>query len=245
MAIVRKFTIGVQPFATSVRMHGLGGVATDTVLRLRGKTLPDNYFSDIGVNAERTAYRLSSEDQTNSLQLTEDSVTLTKDYYDAKTSFDFKKVLEEFRVLWAAVDSALKLVDIRRIGMVAEYRYVVDAKNPSVWLRSKLTAIPTKSATDKFTMRFEERAFAKDGGVPDQKKADFLNCIYSIYDSVSDANHPAPGFVDVDVDAQRYFTPLLNGNVGDEILKLHKHFEASQHKIDEFLLSQGATHAKR
>ena len=99
MAIVRKFTIGVQPFAKSFRMHGLGGVATDTVLRLRGKTLPDNYFSDIGVNAERTAYRLSSEDQTNSLQLTEDSVTLTKDYYDAKTSFDFKKVLEEFRVL--------------------------------------------------------------------------------------------------------------------------------------------------
>jgi len=226
-------------------MHGLGGVATDAVLRLRGKTLPDDYFSDVGLNAERTAYRLGSEDQANSLQLTEDSVTFTKDYYEAKTSFDFKKVLEEFRILWSSVDGALKLVDIRRIGMVAEYRYAVDNKNPSMWLRSKLTTIPTKSATDKFTMRFEEREFAKDGGIPDPKKADLLNCIYTIYDSFLDANHPVAGFVDVDVDAQRYFTPLLNGNVPDEVLKLHKHFESSQHRIDEHLMSLGATHGKR
>ena len=245
MAIIRKFTIGVQPFAKSFRMHGLGGVATDTVLRLRGKALPDDYFADVGVNAERTAYRLSSEDQTNSLQLTEDSVTLTKDYYDSKTSFDFKKVIEEFRVLWSAVDGALKLVDIRRIGMVAEYRYAVDNKSSSVWLRSKLTTIPTKSSTDKFTMRFEEREITKDGGIPDPKKADFLNCIYTVYDSITDATHPTSGFVDVDVDAQRYFTPLLNGNVTDELLKLHKHFESSQRRIDEFLIALGATHGKR
>lgn len=245
MAIVRKFTIGVQPFAKSFRIHGLGGAATDAALRLRGKTLPDDYFSDVGMNAERTAYRLTSDDQTNSLQLTEESITFTKDYYDAKTAFDFKKVLDEFRVLWSAVDGVLKLVDIRRVGMVAEYRYSVDDKNSSVWLRSKLTTIPTKSATDKFTMRFEEREFAKDGGIPDPKKADFLNCIYTIYDSISDANHPVAGFVDVDVDAQRYFTPLLNGNVPDEVLKLHKHFELSQHRIDEFLMNLGASHGKR
>lgn len=245
MAIVRKFTIGVQPFAKSFRVHGLGGVITDAVLQLRGKTLPDEYFSDIGFNAERTAYRLSSDDQTNSLQLTEDTITLTKDYYDAKTSFDFKKALEEFRTIWGAVNGILKLVDIRRIGMVAEYRYSVDNKNSSVWLRSKLTNVSTKSATDKFTMRFEEREFAKDGGIPDPKKADFLNCIYTIYDSISDIDHPVAGFVDVDVDAQRYFTPLLNGNVPDEVLKLHKHFESSQRRIDELLVSLGATHGKR
>lgn len=245
MAIVRKFTIGVQPFVKSFRMNGLGGVATDAVLRLRGKNLPDDFFSDVGLNAERTAYRLSSEDQTNSLQLTADSVAFTKDYYETKTSFDFKKVLEEFRILWGAVDGVLRLVDIRRIGMVAEYRYSIDNKNSSVWLRSKLTTIPTKSATDKFTMRFEEREFAKDGGSPDPKKADFLNCVYTIYDSISDANHPVSGFVDVDVDAQRYFTPLLNGNVPDEVLKLHKHFESSQRRIDEFLTSLGASHGKR
>lgn len=244
MAIVRKFTIGVQPFAKSFRMHGLGGVATDAVLRLRGKSLPESYFSDIGFNAERTAYRLSNEDQTNSLQLSEDGITLTKDYYDAKTAFDFKKVHEEFRILWGAVDGSLKLVDIRRIGMVAEYRYSVENKNSSVWLRSKLTNIPTVSATDKFTLRFEEREFTKDGGIPDPKKADFLNCIYTIYDSISDAHHSAAGFVDVDVDAQRYFTPLLNGNVPDELLKLNKHLGSSQHKIDEFMKSLGATHAK-
>ena len=245
MAIVRKFTIGVLPFAKTFRMHGLGGAAADAVLRLRGKALPDSYFAEVGVNPEHTAYRLSGEDQLNSLHLTEESISLTKDYYEATVSFDFKKVLDEFRTIWSALDSVLKLTDIRRIGMVAEYRYAVDTKNASVWLRSKLTTIPTKLATDKFTIRFEEREFAADGGLPDPKKADFINCIYTIYDSAADADHPSLGFIDSDVDVQRYFTPLSNSNVGDEVLKLHKHLEPAQRRIDEYLKSLGATHAKK
>lgn len=245
MAIVRKFTIGVLPFAKTFRMHGLGGAATDAVLRLRGKALSDSYFGDVGVNTERTAYKLTSEDQVNSLSLTEESIALTKDYYEATTSFDFRKVLEEFRAIWGALDSVLKMTDIRRVGMVAEYRYAVEAKNASVWLRQNLTKFPTKLASDKFMLRFEEREFADDGGVPDPKKADFINCIYTIYDSASDANHPMPGFIDADVDVQRYFTPLLNASVGDEVLKLYKHLEPAVRRVDEHLNSLGATHAKR
>lgn len=245
MAIVRKFTIGVQPFAKTFRIHGLGGAAADAALRLRGKGISEDYFTDVGTNVERTAYRLGSDDQTNVLHLTEDGITFTKDFYDGRTSFDFRKVLDEFRILWGAIDTVIKLHDIRRIGMVAEYRYSIEGTSASSWLRSKITTLPTKRATEKFTLRFEERDFASDGGIPDPKKADFINSIYTIYDSASDANHPANGHVDLDVDVQRYFTPLLNGNVGDEVLKLYKHFEPAQRRIDDQLKSLGAAHAKR
>jgi hypothetical protein len=245
MAIVRKFTIGVLPFAKSFRMRGLGGVATDNVLRLRGKSLSDNFFTDVGTGAERNSYRLSSEDDTNVLQLTQESITFTKEYYGSTTSFDFKKVLEEFRLIWGAVDGVLKTFDIRRIGIVSELQYAVPDGTPSAWLRSKLTTIPTNAGTDKFSLRYEEREYAKDGRLPDPKKADFLNSIYSIYDSALDADRPLAGFVNVTVDVQRYFTPLHNGNVGDEVLKLKQHLEASQQRIDGFLLKAGATHAKK
>jgi hypothetical protein len=245
MAIVRKFTLGVLPFAKTFRIHGLGGAAVDAVLRLRGKTLPESYFADVGVNADRTAYRVSSEDHHNSLQLTEENLTLTKDYYEGQQSFDFRKVLEEFRLIWTAVDSVLKITDIRRIGMVAEHRYSVENDKPGLWMRTNLSTVPTSLATDKFMLRYEEREFASDGGVPDLKKADFINYIYTIYDSSSDVNHPRRGFVDADVDVQRYFAPLFSGNVGDEVLKLHKHLDPAVRRIDDFLKSRGAAHAKR
>ena len=193
MPHIRKFTIGVLPFAKMFRVHGLGGAATDAVLKLRGKTLSDTFFDEIGVNAERTAYRLTGNDQVNSLHITEESIAFTKDYHDSSGSFSFKKTIEELKTIWPAVQSVLAVTDIRRIGMVAEYRYSVPHKHPSVWLREKFLTLPTAQVTDKFSLRFEEREFAKDGIAPDPKKADFINSIYHYYDSAIDASHPSPG----------------------------------------------------
>lgn len=245
MAIVRKFTIGVSPFAKMFRLHGQGGAVTDAVLRLRSKSLADNFFSEVGVNPERTAYQLSSDDQLNSLQLTDESVAFTKDYYESDSSFDFRKVLDEFRAIWSSVHAELNVQDIRRIGMVAEYRYIVDAKSVSGWLRDKLTTLKTPRLTEKFQLRFEEREFASDGKAPDPKKGDFINYIYNFYDSALDAQHSSVGYVHVDLDVQRYFAPLLNGSVADEVLKLHKYFDVAQKQLDEQFKALGATHAKK
>jgi hypothetical protein len=245
MPLIRKFTIGVLPFAKMFRVHGLGGAATDAVLKLRGKGLPDNYFEEIGVNAERTAYRLSGSDQINSLHITEESITFTKDYHEAAGSFSFKKTLDDLKLIWPALQSVLFVSDIRRIGMVAEYRYSVPHKHPSVWLRQKLLALPSALVTDKFSLRFEERDFARDGIAPDPKKADFINYIYHYYDSAIDASHPEPGFADVNVDVQRYFAPMLTANVMDECAKLYRHFEAAESRMHESMTKLGATDAKR
>ena len=245
MPQIRKFTIGILPFAKMFRVHGLGGAVTDAVLKIRGKGLPDTFFEEIGVNAERTAYRLSDTDQINSLHITEESITFTKDHHDTGRAFNFGKTIEELKLIWPAIQSVLSVSDIRRIGMVAEYRYSVPHKHPSVWLREKLLVMPSSLVTDKFTLRFEEREFAKDGIAPDPKKADFINVIYSYYDSSIDASHPEPGFADVNIDAQRYFAPMLTSNIIDECTKLHRHFEKAEARIHEAMTKFGATDAKK
>ena len=236
MPIIRKFTFGVLPFAKMFRVHGLGGAATDAVLKVRGQGLSDSYFDEIGVNAERTAYRLTGEDQINSLHITEESITFTKDLHEADGVFNFRKSLEDFKVIWQALQSSLAVSDIRRLGMVAEYRYSVPHKHPSMWLREKLLTLPSTQVTDKFTLRFEERRFAADGIAPDPKKADFINYIYQYYDSALDMSHPLPGYVDVNVDVQRYFAPMLTSNVIEECSKLHRHFETAETRVHESML---------
>jgi hypothetical protein len=244
MPRIRKFTIGVAPFAKMFRVHGLAGAATDAVLKLRGKELSDAFFDEVGVNAERTAYRITGGEQLNSLQIAEESITFTKDYHESDGVLNVRKAFDEFKVIWGVLQSVLSVSDIRRIGMVAEYRYTVPHKHPSIWLREHLLTVPSSDVTEKFSLRFEERKFASDGLAPDPKKADFLNVILQYYDSAIDASHPLPGFVDVNLDVQRYFAPMLTGSVVEECLKLHKHFEVADKRLQEQMVKMGATDAK-
>ena len=244
MPLIRKFTIGILPFTKMFRVHGLGGAATDAVLKLRGKGLSDTYFDDVGINAERTAYWLIGNGQINSLNITLESITFTKDYHEADGSFNFKKTIEDFNLIWKALLDILEISDIRRIGMVAEYRYHVPHKHPSVWLRENFTKHQSNMVSDNFSLRFEEREFARDGLVPDPKKADFINYIYHYYDSAGDASHPKPGFADVNVDVQRYFAPLLTGSVITECSKLHVNFEKAESRVHEAMVKMGASDVK-
>ena len=245
MAIVRKFSIGVQPFTKMFRMLGVAGSACDAVLRLRSKTLADDFYREVGWSTDRTVCKLSNSTLGNVLTLTEESVVFTKDCHENDKVFSFEKTLSEFKVVYAALNAILNVQDIRRVGIVAEYRLTVEAKSPSAWLREKLTTNQSALVTDKFFMKFEEREFAADGGAPDPKKADFINYIYHFYDSVLDADHSKPGFVDANLDVQHYFAPVLNSSVPDEIQKLYRHFEAAQKRLDERLKAMGAVHGKR
>jgi len=241
MAIVRKFTLGIQPFTKCFRVQGLGGTVADAVLQLRGNKLPEDYFSEFFSDLEKKVHRLSSK--ANFLQITESEISFTKDYYDSDSSFRFEKVLEEFRILWKCLNGILNITDIRRIGMVAEYRYEVGGENNSEWLRAKLTTIPTFGLSAKTALIFEERSDRQTGAAFDPKKDDFSTTIYTLYDSMSDGSHPIDGFVNLSVDAQRYFSPLISKDVGDQVLILHKHLTESQKRINDHLIKFGAKHA--
>jgi hypothetical protein len=186
MALVRKFTIGVAPFAKMFRVHGMAGAACDALLQLRAKTLADDYFQEVGWNDDRTAFAVSNAALGNKVTMSEENISFTKDCHDSDRVFSFEKALSEFKIVYGAINSVLRVTDIRRIGMVAEYRLSVGSSNPSGWLREKLTTIPSKMLTEKFSLRFEERELAADGKAPDPKKADFINYIYHFYDSAQD-----------------------------------------------------------
>lgn len=241
MAKMRKLTIGVMPFAKMFRVHSLAGAATDAVLELRNKGLPESYFVEVGSNAERTAYRVSSGDQSRNLHIADENIAFVKDVHDSDDSINFRSTLDEFRIIWGALQKVLAIKNIRRIGMVAEYRFSVKHPHPSVWLRDNLLKFESRRAADKFSLRFEEREFAKDGLAPDPKKADYLNYIYHYYDSAIDASHPNPGFVDVNLDVQRYFAPLLTGDVISELSTLHRHFQRAEQKTLDDMKRLGAS----
>ena len=247
MAIVKKISFGVMPFAKMFRLHGSGGAAVDAVLRLRHKSLGDDYFSEVAVTPDRTAYKISGNGQLNFLHLNEENIVFTKDYFESDASFNFTKVIDEFKTIWSALNGVLHVQDVRRIGIVTELRYEIPKKQPSAWLRKNLlTGWETGKHTDKFSLRFEERSLASDGAVPDPKKADFINSIYSIYDSSIDADHPSEGFVQINVDTQRYFAPVSNSNVGDEVVKLfNKQHLPSQKRIDEKFKALGVINGSK
>jgi hypothetical protein len=243
VAIVRKFTIGVLPIVKMFRMNSLGGVAIDQLLRLRLKELPEDYFTSVSPLAPRMGFVVHDSSRATIFSMTEESISFTKDYFETDKSFDFKKVLEEFKLVWSTINSVLKVQDIRRIGMVAEYRLSISEASPSDWLRDKFIKWPSDRYADKVRLNFEERGPTKDGKPPNQATDDFINYIYTLYDGVLDAQHPSSEHMFVNLDVQRYFSPVLNGRVEDEVLKLHQHFAAAQLSLDSLLKGFGAKHA--
>ena len=248
MAIVKKFTVGIQPFAKMFRASAHGGAIADAVLRLRSKTLTADFFDEVGVDSERKTYRVSSNGGSNVLVIHEESISFTKDYYNPSGgNFVYSKFLDEFKIIWTAVNKVMPVYDIRRIGIVGEYRYSIDENDPSSWLRKKLINTQAKAnrLTEKFILRFEEREIVSNGIGPDINKSDFINSIYSYYDSSIDTQHAEVGFVNTTLDIQRYFAPVLNSNVGDEVQKLYKHYSKVEFEFDGQLKTFGATNGKK
>lgn len=244
MTPVMKFSIGIMPVTKMFRIGGIGGAVVDAIIGLRTKALSGDAFTELASNNERTAFRITNADKSGSFEINEQHVVFNRDFYESKTSFDFERIHEEFQIIWNAANSVLEMKDIRRIGMVAEHRY----KPPmpaNTWLRDRLTTLETKMLTDKFLLQFEEREYARDGIAPDPKKSDFINYIYHFYDSALDASHPIDGSVNANLDVQRYFAPVHNGNVAGEVLKLHKSFVSAQKRLGEKMKALGLSDGKK
>ena len=247
MGMVRKFTIGVAPYVKMHRIHGVGGQVIDAVLALRLKALSEDFFEEVLVQSDHNGYRLSGRKGSNVLSFNDQSIAFTRDFYESNDSFEFSKVIEQFRTIWSAFNSIVQITDVRRIGIVSESKYTVPNKAPSTWMRNKLSPIfESDLHAEKFHLRFEDRALAANGLAPDPKKADFLNTICQVYDSELDNEHPVPGFMYTSTDVQRYFTPVIPGkNVVDEALKLKKTFDIASKKLDDRLQKLGASDAKK
>ena len=205
------------------------------------RTIDEKYYTQIARNNETGSYKLFNEELGNVLKLDLDNVIFIKDYYNSTKTFNFNKVLTEFKQIWTIVNDILKLKDIRRIGIVAEHQIDIDKANVNKRLIESLTTFNETNHPAKFLLRFENRCPTKEGIAPDIKKSDFVNVIQDIYDSEFDTENPKKGSFNANIDIQRYYSPLLKANVVEEVKKLNKTFIKETKKLESFLREKGLT----
>lgn len=244
MAIIKRFSIGIQPLVRMFRVASLSGVLADSVLAARdsGRLGDDLYYESVGVSLPLT---MRNDKLGHVLAVSADNVVVTWDYFKSGKSFDFNKVLTEFRAVWSAVNAVLKMRDLRRVGIVTEHRFVPESGHPSKELMSTLTKLDRwdpEGYKDRFRLRWESRAIAQDGTIPNREKADFINQIAEIYDSAVDTDNPQDGAFNVNLDIQRYYAPAVNNDVVDEVLKLYnKTYVSASDKLLRALDNLGVT----
>lgn len=241
MIRISKLVLGIRPSQKMFRVESLAGSAIDAILAARSdKTLGDDYFTSVGKAADRSSYRLFNEDQGNVLQIEEANVVFTKDVYLDEQHIDLEDVLAEWRLLWKHVNGVLAVRDIRRIGIVAEHQFKPPNGTASGRLFEGLAAIPRPQHPGKFMLQFEDRRPTTNKvGLPDPTKDAFINVIQHYYDSELDTEHATSGFINANLDVQKYFSPLFNGNIFDEIDVLLKLFKKEKAGLDAEIAKRG------
>lgn len=241
MPKVQKATIGIRPINKMFRVQTRAGDIADAVIGLRGAQLSESYFEKVGWLANRQGVAITSEVLGNSLVVDQDNIRFTFDRYDVGARFDFQEMLKDFGAIWTAINSILKVRDIRRIGIVAEHRFA--EADASKRILSQLSNLPLSGHSAKCLLRYELRS-TPDRSIPDDLKSAFTNLIHEIYDSIGDADHPEPGHINANLDAQYYYAPLFNGNVEGELLGLYnKVYKPASAALFEHLRKQGLANA--
>lgn len=239
MIPISKFTIGIRPSSKIFRITSLAGSLIDSILELRGsKLIHDDYFSEVSRNQDHGGMSLKDESGTNTLGIDLDNIIFTKDHYDSEKKLNIETTLKEFHELWKVVNASLKIHDIRRIGLVAEHRFPTTKNNAGKLLLEKFTSLDSQNHPAKLALRYEDRRLTKEGAIPDIKKSNFINVIRDYYDSELDIDHPEDDNINANIDVQQYYSPLLNGSVFNEIIRLKKIFEEERSKLGKDLKSK-------
>lgn len=241
MVRVSKLVLGIRPSQKMFRVGSLGGVVIDAILAARSdKALGDEYFTSVGKAPDQSSYRLTNDDQGNLLQIDEANVVFTKDIYSDEQHIDLDKTLAEWRFLWKHINGVLLVRDIRRIGIAAEHQFKPPTGTASGQLFERLAAMQRPQHPGKFLLQFEDRRPTTNKvGIPDATKDAFINVIQHYYDSELDTEHANSGFINANLDVQKYFSPLFNGNIFDEIAGLLKLFQKEKAALDADIKKRG------
>ena len=224
MVPIKKFSVGIRPAQKMFRVGSLYGSLVDSLLAARtNKNLGEDYFNEVGKNLEQGVARLSNERLGNFLHIDVENIVFTKDLYASEKSIDLEKILSEFHFLWKQVDEILQIRDIRRIGIAAEHQERAKDGHASATLIRALTGLPPPTHAAKFLLQLEDRRPPTNKvGVPDFKKDDFINVIRHYYDGELDIENHNADHINITLDVQRYFSPLLSTNIFEDVLTLYK-----------------------
>ena len=215
-----KMSIGIRPARAMFRFSTLGGALIDEILAYTEKSKHSRkIFKHVEQDGDKSHFRLVGD--SCSLFVGTHDVQYSVDHYEAKSTLEINTEVDRFISLFLAINSSLKMRDIRRIGMVCEYRTPSKTALPSKDLLEELTKLEPIGYPAKFQLQFEHRhPITNATGVPDFRTDDFWNIIESYYDGEIDAYHSATRQINLMLDVQRYYNPLLEDKFDSAIRSL-------------------------
>lgn len=215
-----KLSIGIRPSRAMFRFSSLSGTLIDEILNSTEKSkLSKKLFKHVEQDGDKSHFRLVGEGC--SLFVGVNDVQYSVDRYESKNVLDTESEIDRFIAIFSVINASLRIRDIRRIGMVCEYRMPSNTDLPSRELLEKFTSFRTEGFPAKFQLQFEHRhPIAGTTGVPDFRTDDFWNVIESYYDGEVDADHSAGKQINLMLDVQRYYKPLLEEKVDGAIRSL-------------------------
>lgn len=220
-----KLSIGIRPSRAMFRLSTVGGSLIDELLSTTesSKTFK-KIFKHVEQDGVKHHFRLVGDDHNFFVGIND--IQYSIDNYDSKNIIDIDKEVERFISLFAVVNNSLKIKDIRRMGMVCEYRLSSNTEQPSKELIEKLTKFKTEGYPAKFSLQFEQRTpITNTNGLPDFRNQDFWNVIENIYDGEVDADHSAQKMINLMLDVQRYYHPFLNEKAENAIKALAEKYK--------------------
>ncbi len=243
MPKILKATLGIAFSSPMFRLSTYSGQLADELLKLRGKSVPDEYFATVGRDQQNSTLSLFSNDKGVFFNISQADITYTHDLYSSEEDFSFDAFFKQLQAIWTTTNNILKLPTITRIGYVTEQRYILGSKSNNL-LIEKLTSLKPNGFPARFLLTYDERFNAGHGGLPDPTKDDFINIIRSYYDSSLDIHHPEQNAINANLDVQRYFSPHFSGTPFDEIMKLMKEYEKAAANFSSDWEQMGTNYAK-
>lgn len=213
------------------RLSTLSGSMIDDFLQFAERTKSlKKMFTQVEQDAGKSHFKLTGDE--SSLLVGSHDILFTTDYYDSQKVLDIESEVDKFVQIFSNINSSIKVREIRRIGIVCEYRNKSRTELPSRELIESITKIPPDGFPAKFQLQFEQRhPISTITGVPDIRTDDFWNVIESFYDGEVDADHSSSKQINVSVDVQRYYKPLLDDKFEGSIRGVKDRFISESKKI--------------
>lgn len=219
--------------------ESLGEISELIIDSMNGKVLEEEFFSEFSVQ-HLSKLRLKSSDSTKFLHLDPSNIVYTRDQYNQAHTVVWDETKSEFTKLWNIIKKAKKLNEIRRIGIVSEYRIECVNNDQSKILHDNFTKFEENKNVKKFTMSFETHYPCGKSEEFSAEEDEFINVIEQYYDGLVDRSHSEDGYINVLLDVQHYYSPVTaSSNCLDEINKLYGVYLEHEKQLKARIIKMG------
>ena len=207
-----RFTIGIQLNKKLFRLPSIGGIVVDEILSgmVTNKLLGVGYYTQVSTPSTgggEYSVSLIDDEKKHSLSILPNQFIFKKSSQSNQASVSVDSAIEEFKAIWQIANKVVNFPEVRRIGMVGEFRRSekTDGKG-CIELVDALTKFQSPLSSSRFHLTFEDRELASGGAIADANFDDFINTIYSFYIGSMDET-PTSDAIHSNIDVQKYYNP--------------------------------------